>query len=171
MIRSITARNVRCKLLLGMVALTVTSSAWASPTFPTAVRDAVPMPCVPECTICHQTNAGGFGTLRPNGFGQNLQRDYGLSFGQVGTVAVAINGARAVLDGDKDGRLDVAELSEGGDPNSSDASAATCDQGPQYGCGAGRIAKGDSLDGMATLFAASALALGAAVLRRRLRRE
>jgi hypothetical protein len=164
-----TARNRGRKLLIGMFVVSVTSVAWGSPTFPKAVHDAVPMPCVPECTICHQTNAGGIGTLRPGGFGQNLV-SFGLQFGQPNSVAPAIEAARPVLDGDADTRLDVAELAEGGDPNSADASASTCDVGPKYGCGAGRIARGDSLDGVATLFAGSALALGAALLHRRLRR-
>jgi len=163
-------RRLGPALLLAMAAASLSGSALASRTFPDAVKAAVPMPCVPQCTICHQTNDGGFGTLRPNGFGMHLRDQYDLMWGQPATVAPAINAARPVLDGDGDKLLDVAELEDGGDPNSADPKATTCDQGPEYGCGAGRIARGDSLDGVATLFAVSALAVGAAFFRRRVLR-
>jgi hypothetical protein len=170
------SRKVRLlgAVLFAAAAALVSPSVLASPDFPTALAAAVPMPCVPTCDVCHITAAGGPGNVRPDGFADTLRDDYGLFLQQPGTVEPAVEAARAAqMNTDGDEMPDIDELVIGRNPNSADPSVYICGGdagGPQYGCGAGRIAKGDSLDGVATFFAASALALGAALLHRRLRR-
>lgn len=142
------------------------SPARASPIFPDAVRAAVPMDCTPQCTICHLTNEGKYGTLRPGGFGANLVR-LGLVATQKGTVAFAIEEARdAELDSDEDGMTDLEELAAGRDPSNRNPGALTCG-GPEYGCGAGRIAKGAPVDAKTAAVVALAIAACGALARAR----
>jgi hypothetical protein len=168
-------KNLGRSLLLVAAGASVSAPALASQPFPKALAAAVPMPCVPTCNVCHITAAGGPGNIAPGGFAATLRDQYDLIPGQPGTVAPAIEQARAAqINTDHDEMPDVDELVIGRNPNSADPSVYICGGGaggPEYGCGAGRIAKGDSLDGAATFFAASALAFGAALLRRRLQRS
>lgn len=167
------ARRLRAAVLFGVTTAALAPSAFASRVFPPALQAAVPMPCTPTCDVCHLTAAGGPGNVRAGGFADTLRRSHELMLGQEGTVKPAIESARtANIDTDADGVPDVAELMEGGNPNSSDPNANFCESpGPQYGCGAGRIAAGDSIDGLAAFLAGATLAVGASLLRRRARRN
>jgi hypothetical protein len=165
-------------IVLGLGVLMGASPALASATFPAAVKAAVPtLSCVPQCTLCHNTTAGGPGNLKPGGLGEYLKKNFDLIPGAEGTVKGALDADRASgHDGDGDGTPDIAELDVDRDPNNPDPNAFICgsgaDSGPQYGCGAGaRIAQGDAIDGVASLAAGAALAVGITLLRRRSRRH
>jgi hypothetical protein len=51
------------RVLLVVTSLAASAPAAASPTFPEAIRDALDLPCRPECTICHRDQDGGYGTV------------------------------------------------------------------------------------------------------------
>jgi hypothetical protein len=167
--------RVRGCVLFALAGTCVAAPALASREFPKFVKDAVGMDCLPQCTICHLDNYGEYSTLRPDGFGKKLQRDFDLVATQTGTVAPAIAQAReAKSDVDGDGMLDVDELKIGRDPSNKDPAAYTCGElapeDPEYGCGGGsRIAAGRSFDAVAVLCATVALAAGAMRARRRTR--
>jgi hypothetical protein len=155
-------------VLLALAAASVSRSALASRPFPGELHAAVPMPCEPTCDVCHLDSLGGPGKIAPGGFADGL-REYGLVREQPGTVAPAIEGARAAqMNTDDDEMPDVDELAIGRNPNSSDPKVYICDAGPEYGCGSGsRIAPGRAFDAVALLAAAATLAVGALRARRR----
>lgn len=117
-------------LLLALSALAFATGAQASTTYPAAVADALEMPCVPACTLCHRDNNGGIRTVvQP--FGLSMM-DAGLKFfvpetvpGVLGTLEVE------GTDSDGDGETDVDELRAGRDPN---GDLDLCDRAAQYGC-------------------------------------
>lgn len=111
---------------------TLLSLAQASPSYPGTLESELGMPCLPQCTVCHETNAGGGGTVT-SAFGVALL-DAGLAGGsQTDVLATTLGGLDS--DSDGDGVLDVDELSAGDDPNGGPAlcSGATVDP-PQFGC-------------------------------------
>ena len=108
-------------------------SAWASSVYPEQVQTDVGGDCLPQCTICHETNAGGGGTVTQP-FGQAMM-DRGLT-GGFNTAAVTDALAQMsddAVDSDGDGTIDVDELATGSDPNP--GGLAFCDVVlPTYGC-------------------------------------
>jgi hypothetical protein len=149
--------------------------ALADSKFPPLVEAAAGMPCTPQCTICHKTNDGGFGTLRQtttgaNGLGVYWKANYGLDPGSTNSVGVSVTADQAdKVDVDGDGISDYDELHNGTDPNDPSPGAMLCVDAPQYGCGA-RVAAGHSIDGAASVLSVGALIALALVRRRKAKR-
>ena len=136
------------------------AAAWASPVYPTEVEAALAMPCVPTCTICHETLGGGSGTVT-RAFGIAMQ-DRGLTGGSdvPGLTSALDTMTLDGVDSDADGTIDTDELTAGQDPNP--GGIVFCDVAvltPHYGCGV--------VPHSATGVAAALLALFGLVARRR----
>jgi hypothetical protein len=138
------------------------ASAQASQPFPSAISDALGMPCAPNCTICHATEAGGAGTV---------VKLFGNAAKAAGAGPISVDALRAALvkmrdtqvDSDSDGVTDIDELSAGNDPNNA-GDARIC--GPNYGCGAHISRVPPARSGMALAIAGSVAALMAFGFRR-----
>lgn len=131
------------------------ATAAASPSYPEIISDELGMGCIPQCTICHLDNSGGFGTARKP-FGEAMQ-GVGLESGQENDLPGFLRQLETDgTDSDGDGTGDIAELSADTDPNVS-GDQTVCEGGPQYGCGA-RIAPAPSARD-ASLAALAVLAL------------
>jgi hypothetical protein len=117
----------------------ILASAWASGTYPSALESDLGMPCAPTCTVCHETNGGGGGTVT---------RDFGLAMmardltggSQTALLTTALDAMAAdTVDSDADGTTDIDELVEGSDPNP--GASPFCDTVvPVYGCFGGSSA-------------------------------
>lgn len=133
-----------------MVILLLVRAALASSTYPTELVTALEMPCAPTCTVCHETNSGGAGTVTADFGGAMIDR--GLTGGgavDLLTAALADMEADAV-DSDGDGEIDVDELASGADPNP--GGAPFCDVvTPEYGCGSSSAASAFGLVGLGLL--------------------
>src|SRR5215207_8767529 len=64
------------------------ASAQASQTFPSAISEALGMPCAPNCTICHATELGGNGTV---------VKKFGMSAKAAGAGPISVDALRAAL--------------------------------------------------------------------------
>jgi len=161
---------------LGLVA----SPAAASPTYPGVIQGELDSRCAPPCTVCHQTNQGGLGTIAPDSFGAAMVRFGGLTAADEDALRCALrlldpecNSHPACapesldcvsVDSDGDGRADVAELRDSADPNAS-GNGPLC--GPRYGCGAKMAGRARTEDWTPLLIAAAAGVAFAAAWRRR----
>jgi len=115
------------------------ASALASGTYPSALESELGMPCQPTCTVCHETNGGGGGTVTRD-FGAAMMAR-GLTGGsQTALLTTALDAMAADnVDSDVDGTTDIDELVEGSDPNP--GAAPFCDVVvPVYGCFGGSSA-------------------------------
>ena len=102
-------------VLLGCL---LSSSAFASPTYPQGIRSYLQLTDAPDCTLCHRDNFGGTGTvIRP--FGRTLVDHFQLTGNNnVTLLKAALAGDDAQnLDSDGDGVTDIDELRMGTDPN------------------------------------------------------
>jgi hypothetical protein len=146
------------------------ASAQASLEFPSAVSEALGMPCPPNCTTCHATEAGGlFTVVKP--FGIALKG--GAPASMIVITPKSVESLRAALDkmrtanppidSDGDGVSDIDELSAGNDPNNK-GDARIC--GPNYGCGAHISRVPPARSGTALAIAGSVAALMALGFRR-----
>ena len=170
-----------------------TTLARATPNFPDALKSDLGLPAAPDCTLCHNNENGGTGTVK-TAFGKNMLARGLLAFSTdtLRTALTLMDQNHVISAG---GCLpDIEELKAGRDPNHPN-DASTCDGGtvmppggttdggrdtspdtagadtgatptPEYGCRGAAIARADAgLDGVA-LFA-SALSAAALVRRRR----
>lgn len=150
--------------------------AAASQVFPEAVKAAVPsLECVPQCTLCHQTNPGMVPANKP--FANNLKAAGLAANSPVAPQNTAsLRGALMALstatsDGDMDTITDFNELIMSQDPNDATVGAELCEVVPLYGCGAtiaAAPAKRTS-DPTAAITAVLTAVAGVLVLRRRRR--
>jgi hypothetical protein len=110
------------------------SMAHASAVYPGQVSDDLAMACVPQCTLCHETNVGGAGTVVSE-FGLALV-DRGLTGGgQVELLTAALDAlALDGVDSDGDGVIDTDELAAGENPNGGDPLCGGSVVEPTYGC-------------------------------------
>ena len=174
-------------LLIGLASFGSVRSAHASSTYPAAMKaalekhfqkvanpgSAVPTFCVPLCTACHNTTAGGPANL--NVFGTNLFLKGRLTRSNDAKVEPALEAVFAItppLDSDGDGKSDELELSQLSSPSLREPRGVTefCPD-IAYGCGASVAAAPPPVD-RTGLFAAAGLVLaGLAVFRRRARRS
>jgi len=167
---------------LGLSFLVVVASGFgaagarANPAFPQLLKDNVPMPasCTPAtmCILCHNTNAGGPGNIKPMSMGTTWTM-YGLDGNQPGTLVPTLNNVRAAMpaqDTDHDMVPDVMELAVGSDPNNADPNAplicgAGAATGPEYGCV--RVARQGPIDHVGAVAAAFVALIGLSAIRRR----
>ena len=160
--------NLRAALFF-VGALTLGVPALASPDFPSEVKDHLGASRIPSCTVCHQTNAGGFGTVDKD-FGIALQAR-GLFAGDTAGLDSALDKlADDAVDSDGDGVIDTDEIKVGTDPNTVDApgvdggpAVATGPEAVKYGFGCAAT----PLDGNALMGGLLALLGGATLARRR----
>jgi hypothetical protein len=166
---------MRRSFVLGpYLALTLMAArpASASAVFPEAVQAAVPgLPCVPQCTLCHQKNPGMAPASKP--FAMNLKMASSVSQRDTASLTKALQALQAAgnaSDADADGKGDYLELSDGEDPNSAEVGAALCVTTPLYGCGASSIAKAPhnkAMDPAAAVAGALSVVVGLLLARRR----
>ena len=111
-----------------------TTVASAEREFPKALKDAVGLRCVPQCTVCHTSNLGGLDTVKQD-FGKAILTSGKLVPGHPESIPAAVEAVRATAEG----AILVERLERGFDPNYDEAlGQLAC--GPTYGCGA-RVAK------------------------------
>ena len=201
-------RTLGAALIVSLAALGVSRSAKASSNYPPALAAALnaqfqkcspdpadptgakmicksPGICVPLCTACHNTTAGGPGDL--NVWGENLLMYGGLGQMNVSNVGPAIQkyfattppaGAKQTADhqwdADGDGISDATEILGFDSPSLPNprGQAQFCPD-IKYGCAGGRIASAPARDDKPALFAAGlvVVSLSAAMRRRRRRAQ
>jgi hypothetical protein len=167
----------RASLLLGLgvASLGVTRSARASSNYPPALAAAIAeqypnaVKCVPLCTACHLTTAGGPSMM--NKFGMSMESVGGLLAGNPDLVAPALKQLamhQPPVDSDGDGTSDIDEIIAGNSPSL----AYPAGQGEfcpdiRYGCGAHIAAAPPPPVDRVGLFSAGLVVLGFAMARRR----
>jgi MYXO-CTERM domain-containing protein len=116
----------------------------------------------PSCTVCHASNAGGFGTVT-KAHGISLM-DAGLVAGSATSLQDALDALESAgTDSDGGGVADIAELRAGTDPNVADDDGGDGgddgggDDTLQYGFCAATPAQGGGLGGLFALGFALAL--------------
>lgn len=167
----------RAALLCGLAfaSLGVARHAQASSNYPPELARVIAkkypnaVQCVPACTACHLTTAGGPGMV--NKFGLSLEK-YGLLPGNPGLIENAFNklaDASPAVDSDGDGTSDTDEIQKGSSPSlaAPDGEGQFCPD-IKYGCGA-RIAAAPApaMDRMGLLSAGGVVLAFAAMRRRR----
>ncbi|MEO8900138.1 MAG: hypothetical protein ABI488_00975 [Polyangiaceae bacterium] len=199
-------RTLGAALIVGLAAFGVSRSAKASsnyppalaaalnaqfqtcspdPTDPTGVKMICKSPgiCVPLCTACHNTTAGGPGDL--NVWGQNLMTYGTLGQKNAANVGPAIKKYFATTppadqkqtadhqwDADGDGISDEMEILGTDSPSLPNPRGQNqfCPD-IKYGCAGGRIASAPARDDKPAFFAAALVVVGlSAAMRRRRRR-
>jgi hypothetical protein len=173
-------------VLLGLVTFGAAGTAAASPDFPALLSAALEKQfnqkfCVPLCTACHLTTAGGPKSV--NLFGVNLEAYAGLQMMNDASVGPAIQkwfgmpppagaplNAAGQVDSDHDGVGDAMEILAGDSPSL----PAPRGQGQfctdlKYGCAGGRIAASPPPADRFGLLSAGLVVAGFALRRRRQR--
>ena len=85
---------------------------------------------LPACTLCHETESGGFGTVTTP-FGKSMMAR-GLVAQNLASLDTALDALAAEhTDSDGDGVPDIGELQAGSDPNVAGGGSVTP---PSYGC-------------------------------------
>jgi MYXO-CTERM domain-containing protein len=153
------------KMFGAVVALGLSAAAApsaASPTYPEAIAEHLDPPCLPQCTLCHRDNVGGFKTVdKPFGL---ATMDLGLRFATPQRIPEILDELKAAgTDSDGDGVGDVEELENCEDPNGD----ADLSAGVKYGC-FNRVAGAPPSEG-GGVAAAGLLSLSLALLLRRRR--
>lgn len=106
---------------LSLLALLVATSAGATSNYPGTIKNTLELQRVPQCTLCHATNAGGAGTSN-SPFSLSLQAAGLTGGGDLDGLNAAL--AKLEMDGtdsDMDGVADITELRNGTNPNVADA--------------------------------------------------
>ena len=104
--------------------------AHGSPTYPAEIRAHLSLSYTPPCTLCHQTESGGFGTVTTP-FGKSMMAR-GLVAQNLASLDTALDALAAEhTDSDHDGVSDIDELKAGTDPNVAGGGSVTP---PTYGC-------------------------------------
>lgn len=112
--------------------LLAVGSAAASPGYPAEVEAYLGAPCTPQCTICHQDNGGGDGTVvQP--FGEAMMAA-GLTGGSnYDALHTALDQLAADgTDSSGSGTSDIDALTAGLDPNTGNSFCGI--DPPTYGC-------------------------------------
>jgi mono/diheme cytochrome c family protein len=173
--------------LFGLAAFGLARPVKAEPTYPPRLQAGLEAAfnqsfCVPQCIVCHQTNAGGGPTTA---FGTSLLTTsirHKLAFGGVDDPVVDVvtayftdvknnqmTGGMPNGDSDGDGVSDELELKAGDLPGAAGPAGDNllCAD-IKYGCAGGRIAAAPPVDNIG-LLSASLVVVGFAAMRRRRR--
>jgi hypothetical protein len=149
--------------------VTRSAPALASLSFPPAIQSELSLGKAPDCTLCHRSDAGGFGTVtRP--FGRTMMTQFGLTAANVAALRSALAGSDAAkFDSDGDGTSDIDELRRGTDPNVGTSGVETGPNVPlpQTGCALNSSLPSSPWSAGAALVVAL---VGCALQRRRARR-
>ncbi|HEX4338662.1 MAG TPA: hypothetical protein VH062_22305 [Polyangiaceae bacterium] len=152
-----------------MATLLAGTEAYANPAFPALLEELAHMPCKPQCTVCHGSDAGGYGNFKHPSLVDNWIM-YGLSGDEHSLTATVLEDAVSdSSDVDHDGILDVTELAAGEDPTDpTPGKMLVCaPETIEYGCV--RVAKQGPVDNVATASTAVVSVLALMSLRRRRR--
>jgi hypothetical protein len=176
--------RISIALLSGLAILAATGAAQASPTYPPFLQSALEKQlgitlCIPQCTACHLTNLGGFGTL--NSFGANLHKPTAMGGGNLqalGSEADVEAAVTAYFTSSPMGDSDNDKISDADEIKNHDSPSVAGDRGQsqfcpdiKYGCAGGRIAAAPAGNDKPALFAAGLVVVGlSAAMRRRRRR-
>jgi len=112
-----TARSWLITAALALSSSVRTTSVAASPSYPLDVQKDLMLTSPPDCTLCHQNDLGGKGTVSTY-FGHTLLRDGAEGNDDSAALAAALTTLeRDKTDSDGDGVPDIDELRAGSDPN------------------------------------------------------
>jgi hypothetical protein len=170
--------------LLGLAAFSLARPVEAEPTFPPRLQAGLEKYfnqsfCVPQCIVCHQTNAGGgpttafgtsmliYGHLTPDTADPVVDKvkNYFDAVAAAKTTGGIPNG-----DSDGDGLSDEDELKAGDLPGvAGPAGQNLMCADIKYGCAGGRIAAAPPPADTVALFSAGLVVVGFAAMRRRRR--
>jgi hypothetical protein len=104
--------------------------AQGSSIYPPEVRAHLSLSYTPACTLCHETESGGFGTVTTP-FGKSMMAR-GLVAQNIASLDTALDALAAEhTDSDHDGVPDIDELKAQTDPNAAGGGSVTP---PSYGC-------------------------------------
>lgn len=159
--------------VLTAVGLLCSGEAHASPGYTEALQKALGIDCPPRCTLCHEDNEGGLGTIRPASFGEVVVAVGDLEADDEARLRCtlllldpaceeppecATEGQSCIAaDTDADGMTDIEELKAGRNPNVP-GEGVLC--GAAFGCGA-QVAPRSGSDGQRwPLYAAVMTLLG-----------
>lgn len=166
------ALRVTLPCVISAATLFIVEPAEANPEYPMLLSQNVPMPCVPQCTLCHATLIGGPGNELSYGIvttWKNPEITMGSVIdGSAETLVPTLMAIRALnppLDSDKDGIPDLTELMNGDNPDIAGTASLCGNAGPVYGCA--RVEPKGHVDNAAAVSSAVVLLMGIGVLRRR----
>lgn len=112
------------------IALLAGGMAHGSSIYPPEVRSHLSLSYTPACTLCHETESGGFGTVTTP-FGKSMMAR-GLVAQNLASLDTALDALSAEhTDSDHDGVPDIDELKAQTDPNVAGGGSVTP---PSYGC-------------------------------------
>ena len=136
-----------CVLVFSALAL-LPRQLLASPIYPITVRDEWQLPQIPNCTLCHQNNLGGKGTVSTR-FGRTLLSNGATGDSDTNLLKMILSEVAATnTDSDGDGIPDRDELRRGSDPNDGPGPGVIAGMGtattnelptPQTGCSVPRL--------------------------------
>jgi uncharacterized protein (TIGR03382 family) len=113
----------------------------ASPTYPNEVQQHLNLGYLPQCIICHETNAGGFGTATKP-FAVSMKAHSLTGGSNIPGLDSALDAEAAdKTDSDHGGVDDITELKNGTDPNN-----PADDKGGAEGEGEGGVNPGGNTD-------------------------
>jgi hypothetical protein len=118
-------------LCFSAFALSVASRASATPNFPAAIQQDLGLSSAPDCTLCHNNELGGVGTVTTP-FGKNMV-ERGLIAFSTSSLQTALDAMEAEHVVSAGGCLpDIEELKAGRNPNDP-GDTADCDGGTPIG--------------------------------------
>lgn len=132
--RLVASPIILISLMAGALPLFATSSAEASPAYPTLVQKYFQMQTPPQCTLCHKSLAGGPGNINDK-VGAYLEGDPVNLVQQKGDIKEYLAKWDATQDSDGGGEPDVAELKAARDPNGSGDDKSDGSSGGSAGSG------------------------------------